>query len=151
NGLIFLSYSSTWLQAGSKIPLDRFSKPNLRRATILRVKPATALAQWVTSTTMTFSTLIQFIGHLHPMLVHLPIGFLIVLGTLEAAALFPRFKHLAVSSRAILVLTVPVTAASVACGWILADNSDYDANLLFWHRWLGVGIGVATVVLLILH
>lgn len=101
--------------------------------------------------TISFPALAQFMGHLHPMLVHLPIGFLILLGILEAAALRPRLKHLTSSSRAILVATVPVTVASIFCGWLLAGNGDYDEHLLFWHRWLGVGIGAAAVVLLILH
>lgn len=36
-----------------------------------------------------------FLGRFHPVLVHLPIGDLILLGALELLAKFPRFKGIA--------------------------------------------------------
>ena len=48
----------------------------------------------------------QFIGRFHPLLVHLPIGFLLLLAVLELLALRPSAKHLNGASRAILMTTV---------------------------------------------
>jgi mono/diheme cytochrome c family protein len=118
---------------------------------ILHVNPVPGVAQWLSKMTISFPALVQFLGHLHPMFVHLPIGFLIALGILEATALVPRYQHVTAASRVLLVFTVPLTAASILCGWLLAGSDDYDAQILFWHRWLGVGIGVATLILLALH
>lgn len=90
-------------------------------------------------------------GHLHVMLVHLPIGFIILLAALEGAALLPRFKHVTGCARLALVLTVAASAVTILCGWLQSLSGGYDEDLLFWHKWLGTGVGVAAVLLLCLH
>ena len=91
----------------------------------------------------------QFIARFHPALVHLPVGFVVLLGALEALAFRPQLKHLSSASRTILALTVPVVFCSAATGWLLARNGDYDPHLLVWHRWTGVSMAVATAFLLV--
>lgn len=93
----------------------------------------------------------QFVGRFHPILVHLPIGFLLLLVMLEGIALIPRFKHVSGGSRVILLLSAPLAIGTSLTGWLLADGGGYDATLLQWHRWTGVGVAVATLVLLGLH
>lgn len=93
----------------------------------------------------------EFIGRLHPLLVHLPIGFLVLLGIFEVLARWPRGENLVAAIRVILLLTLPVSLATIGCGWLLADSGDYDGGLLFWHRWLGTGLGLACAGLLALH
>jgi uncharacterized membrane protein/mono/diheme cytochrome c family protein len=93
----------------------------------------------------------EFIGRLHPLLVHLPIGFLVLLGVFEAMACRPRWQSLLAACRVILVITIPVSLVTILCGWLLAGNGDYDRQLLLWHRWLGTGLGVACSGLLALH
>lgn len=93
----------------------------------------------------------EFIGRLHPLLVHLPIGFLVLLGIFEVLARWPRGQNLGPAIRVILILTLPVSLLSIVCGWLLADSGDYDGQSLFWHRWLGIGLGVACSGLLALH
>lgn len=93
----------------------------------------------------------EFIGRLHPLLVHLPIGFLVLLGIFELLARWPRGQDLVPAIRVILILTLPVSWAGIGCGWLLADSGDYDGGSLFWHRWLGLGLGLACAVLLGLH
>lgn len=95
--------------------------------------------------------MIELLGKFHPLFVHLPIGFIILLAILEWLALRPNWKELATANRVILLLTIPVSIASVACGWLLAADGAYDANNLFWHRWLGTGVAVATVILWIIR
>lgn len=80
-----------------------------------------------------------FIGRFHPLVVHLPIGFLI-LGILtewcyrsEKARFFVAFAW----------LMGGVSAFSAAfLGWLLANEGGYEASSLFWHRWLGIGLTV---------
>ncbi len=98
-----------------------------------------------------FPHMSEFIGRLHPLLVHLPIGFLVLLGIFEMLARWPRGQNLMAAIRVILVLTLPVSLASIGCGWLLADSGDYDRGSLFWHRWLGTGLGLACAGLLGLH
>ena len=95
--------------------------------------------------------MIEFIGKFHPLFVHLPIGFLVLLGIFEALAARSPKQHLTESSRVVLVLTFPITIASIITGWLLANSGDYEGSNIFWHRWLGTGLGVATGLLLGLH
>lgn len=95
--------------------------------------------------------MIEFIGKFHPLLVHLPIGFLVVLGVFEVVARKQHWQHLTGASRVVLLLTFPLTVASILCGWLLAGNGEYAGPTLFWHRWLGTTLGAATLLLLALH
>ena len=87
----------------------------------------------------------RFLGHLHPMLVHLPVGGLVVLGVLEALALSARFKDMARNRRLILAVVALGAILAAACGWLLAAGGGYDAELLSLHRWLGLGVAAACV------
>jgi uncharacterized membrane protein len=91
-----------------------------------------------------------FIGRLHPLLVHLPIGMLMALAGMEIAARFSRFKNAATSAGFILALAAPLAVVTAACGWLLSLGGGYDENLLAWHKWLGTGTAVMAVVAAIL-
>src|SRR5215510_697510 len=95
--------------------------------------------------------MIEFIGKFHPLFVHLPIGFLVLLGIFEMLAVRSPKQHLTESSRVVLVLTFPITLASIITGWLLAGNGGYEGNNIFWHRWLGTSLGIVTGLLLALH
>jgi len=95
--------------------------------------------------------MIEFLGKFHPVLVHLPIGFLLLLAGLEWLALRPGWRELTTANRIILLLTIPASLASVFCGWLLAASGDFDAKALFWHRWLGTGVAAATIVLWVIR
>jgi len=83
--------------------------------------------------------------------VHLPIGFLVVLALFELLARPANRQQLTDASRVVLAVTFPVTLASIVCGWLLASSGEFDGSKLFWHRWLGTTLGVATLLLLGLH
>ncbi|MEM1327240.1 MAG: c-type cytochrome domain-containing protein [Bacteroidota bacterium] len=80
-----------------------------------------------------------FLGRFHPLMVHLPIGFLI-LGILiewfyrsDNAQRFVAFAWLMGGVSAV---------AAAGLGWMLANEGGYNEDTLFWHRWLGVGLAV---------
>jgi hypothetical protein len=91
-----------------------------------------------------------FLGHFHPMLAHLPVGGLVLLGILELLAMFPRFKDAARNRRVILGVVAAGTAVTAGCGWLLSQAGGYDAQLLFWHRLTGFGLAGACAVTLLL-
>ena len=95
--------------------------------------------------------LIQFVGRFHPLLVHLPIGFLVLLASLEIIARWKRMHSLTEVRGSTLLLTVPTTILSAVCGCLLASRGGYDTHLLEWHRWSGFGVAVACLLVLILH
>ena len=90
--------------------------------------------------------ILLFIGRLHVLLVHLPIGMLVVLAALEIIARFSHFKNAAVSAGFILALAAPIAVVTAVCGWFLSLAGGYDDQLLAWHKWLGTGTAVAAVV-----
>lgn len=95
--------------------------------------------------------MIEFLGKFHPLLVHLPIGFILLLAALEWLALRPGWKELTIANRVVLLLTIPAALASVICGWLLAAHGSYDAGALFWHRWLGTGVAATTIALWVIR
>src|SRR5262245_2300236 len=85
----------------------------------------------------------QFFGHLHPLLVHLPIGLIIILAILEWLACYTRFKSANASARFILVLAVPLAIFTALCGWLLSLGGSYGDRLLQLHKWTGIGTAAA--------
>jgi len=79
-----------------------------------------------------------FFGRLHPLLVHLPIGLIVLLAALEILARWPRFRTANANAGLILLLTVPVAVVSVVCGWLLSRAGGYQDQLLQWHKWTGI-------------
>jgi hypothetical protein len=81
--------------------------------------------------------MIHFIGHLHLLLLHLPIGILLLSAAL---ALWSQWKNTTVYRQAI-EQTVRLGAISAvlaaSCGWVLAGQGDYPDDALQWHRWSG--------------
>ena len=89
----------------------------------------------------------QLIGHFHPLLVHLPIGIL-VLGLLVVfATQFESWRNL----RSILpfLLFWAALSAIISCitGYLLSLNGDYNADLLEKHQWTGIALAVLSTIL----
>lgn len=81
-----------------------------------------------------------FIGRFHPVLVHLPIGFLFVAVLLELGR---RTGKVNVSESAIsFVLFWSAAGATLACiaGYLLSLSGGYDNELLTRHQWQGIGV-----------
>lgn len=92
-----------------------------------------------------------FWGRFHIVLLHLPIGFVILAAVLEGLARLPWFPGARSATHYILALTVPVAIATAACGWLLAEGGGFDPELLWWHRWLGTAAAASCVITALLH
>ena len=98
------------------------------------------------------NNLVLFLGHFHPLLVHLPIGGLVLLGVLELLSGLTRWKGVAQNSRWILGFVCGTAIISAWCGWMLAKAGGYEPQLLKWHKVAGFSVaGAALVTLLIRH
>ena len=95
--------------------------------------------------------LLLFFGRFHPLLVHLPIGFLILLVSLESLARTRRFRSANTCAGYILAFLVPAALASAACGWLLSQSGGYDAIVLRVHRWLGGATTLLCVLLAVCY
>ena len=83
--------------------------------------------------------IVLFFGRFHPLVVHLPIGFLIFAFILEVWARWK--KNLVVASAVPLALLLGAVSATVACilGYMLSLSGDYNEDALDTHFWFGVG------------
>jgi uncharacterized membrane protein len=91
------------------------------------------------------SELQLFVGRLHPLFVHLPIGFVLLAAVLEGLArtrLFVRARH---AVPLVLVLGAASAVVAVLAGLLLASSGGYTGELVAWHRWLGVAVAVGAV------
>ena len=89
--------------------------------------------------------MLDFIGHLHPLIVHLPIGILL-LGVFMMA--YQHYSGVDLKMSISLAFLAGSISAVLACiaGWILSNSGEYDALIVQKHQW--TGIATATLGLL---
>ena len=92
-----------------------------------------------------------FFGRLHVLLVHLPIGLIVLLALLEALARTPRFRQVNVNVGVILGIAVPLSILTALCGWLLSLGGGYQERLLQFHKWTGIGTAAALLVAGVLY
>lgn len=86
------------------------------------------------------SDLSLFFGRFHPVLVHLPIGFLLMAFLLEFVSLMKRYEQLAHAVPFVLLMGFVSSLFSAITGWLLSDSGGYSEELLALHKWLGLGV-----------
>ncbi|HBT93070.1 MAG TPA: hypothetical protein DEB23_02160, partial [Chitinophagaceae bacterium] len=87
-------------------------------------------------------TIINFIGHFHPILVHLPIGILLFAIVLQLLSKWKKFNQLTNALPLAYLLGAISAVFSCFTGLALANNGDYDADLIFKHQWLGISVAL---------
>ncbi len=110
---------------------ERYDGTPFMNALILLQAASTQPPDWV-----------LFFGHFHPLVVHLPIGFLLIAGLLELDRLTRRN---AVSPHTItLILFWSAVSATIACvvGYLLSLGGGYETETLEEHQWQGIGVAV---------
>lgn len=93
----------------------------------------------------------EFIGHLHPLLVHLPIGILLMACLFIFLSRKDRFAHLQPAIDMILLLGMISSIASCVTGILLSGSGDYDEVLVSRHQWMGISVAVVSVVIFMLR
>jgi len=81
--------------------------------------------------------MLEFIGHLHPVIVHLPIGILLLGVLMMVYQHYSKVDLRAPISLAFLVGSISAVMACIA-GWILSNSGEYDALLVQKHQWTGI-------------
>jgi uncharacterized membrane protein len=80
----------------------------------------------------------NFIGRLHPLLVHFPIAILLLAFLFELLAKSQRFNHLKPSIIPLLFLGSLSAVLSSISGYFLSQEGGYEANTVFYHQWGGI-------------
>ncbi|MGV3503650.1 MAG: c-type cytochrome domain-containing protein [Adhaeribacter sp.] len=93
--------------------------------------------------------LVEFLGRLHPLVVHLPIGILVLAICLHFLSRWPRYAAL----RAVLPVLwfAGALTAVLACGagFLLVAGGDYAAGAVDTHRLAGLGLTALAILLLV--
>ncbi|AXY78433.1 ribonuclease inhibitor [Paraflavitalea soli] len=86
---------------------------------------------------------VRYLGHFHPVVVHLPIGMLVVAFIMEL--LVWRNRQLVVLNGAIVIcLLAGCISAILSClvGWFLSMEGGYEESTLSFHQWMGISVAV---------
>ncbi len=86
------------------------------------------------------SDIIMFFGRIHPLVVHLPIGFLLLAGLAEISTKWTKFQPVKAFTQYLWGLGVISAFFAVLFGYFLSLSGDYNEDTLFWHKWSGVAV-----------
>lgn len=91
--------------------------------------------------------ILSWLGRFHPAIVHLPIGILVVASVFHwISARKPDWKGASAVPPLYLLGFISAGIAALA-GWMLAKEGGYQADTIFWHRWLGVLLVMISLIL----
>jgi uncharacterized membrane protein len=93
----------------------------------------------------------QFLGRLHPLIVHFPIGLLIMAMVLEFFTLHKRNQELRSAINILLIIGALSAAAAVIFGLLLKTQDQYSGSALSIHQWSGIATAVLAAVAMVLH
>lgn len=92
------------------------------------------------------SDIVLFFGRFHPLILHLPIGFLAIAFLLELLSRFERFRSYRPAVEPALLLGAGSAVVAAGLGYMLAQGGGYNEDLLDLHQWLGIGVAIASVL-----
>jgi uncharacterized membrane protein/mono/diheme cytochrome c family protein len=91
--------------------------------------------------------LTEFFGHFHPLLVHLPIGFLLSGLLLQWLSYKEKYRALQQAVPVILFWGAITASVSAITGYLLSISDDYDKSLEGWHQWMGISVAMVSWIL----
>ena len=91
-----------------------------------------------------------FSGHLHPLIVHLPIGFILLAAIFNILSYSKKYENLKPATS--IALLIGFIAAILACvfGYVLSRSGDYDQNVLRHHEFSGITLAIISGILYLL-
>ncbi len=82
--------------------------------------------------------LIQFFGRFHPLLVHLPIGILMVAVLFDWLSKLKHYQNISPSVKLLYLLGGLGAIFSCLTGYFLSQSGEYEGTTLQQHQWLGI-------------
>lgn len=93
----------------------------------------------------------QFLGRLHPMIVHFPIGLLVIALVLEFFTRHKKNQELRSAINLLLLFGAWSAVAAVLFGLLLKTQDQYSGNVLTIHQWSGIATALLAVATVMLH
>ena len=92
-----------------------------------------------------------FFGRFHPVIVHLPIGILLVAAALDVLARTRRFAVVRPAVGPLLVAGAASAVLAAGTGWLLGEGVGYAGDTYTWHLRLGIGVAIGAVLTAIVY
>lgn len=88
----------------------------------------------------------ELIGHLHPALVHLPIGILLLAAVLQLLTLESKYATLHTAASIALFWGMITAILSCISGYLLSQSGDYDEELVDTHKWSAFATAFVSII-----
>jgi hypothetical protein len=90
--------------------------------------------------------LAEFLGHFHPVVVHLPVGILLVAALFHLLSGTAKYRALKPAVSPLLLFGMLSAVGACLTGWLLSTTDDYDADIVGKHQWLGIATAVVSFI-----
>lgn len=96
------------------------------------------------------TNLLDYLGRLHPLVLHLPIGIYVLAFVLQ----YLKPKRIQIDQR---ILSILLNAGLIAAcltwlfGWLLSRSGDYGENIIFWHQWTSLAFVLSAFMVSLMH
>ena len=97
------------------------------------------------------NTFVFFLGRFHPIILHLPIGALVVLFLMEIINDFRPDLNLNSACNILLWFSVFSIIPTIILGFLLASSGNYNDEMLNTHKWLGWFTALICIWLVVLR
>ncbi|MEM6318703.1 MAG: FN3 associated domain-containing protein [Bacteroidota bacterium] len=95
--------------------------------------------------------ILNFLGRFHPLILHLPIGFLLLAFMMECYDRWRKTTQFQAAIGFALFWGMLGAIGAAGSGYLLSLEGGYEESLLSWHQWLGFGVAGLSIVLYGLH
>lgn len=95
--------------------------------------------------------LLNFFGRFHPLVVHLPIGILLLAFLFEGISQFKKYRKLKTAVQPSLLIGALAAVISAVTGYLLSLEGGYERSALNIHQYLGIATAIAAMVLYFLR
>ena len=93
----------------------------------------------------------EFFGHFHVVLVHMPIGILLLACVFQWLERRPKFSSLHVATNIALLIGMICAILSALTGYLLSFSGDYDEGLVITHQWFGISVAAVSIAMFYYH
>jgi len=90
--------------------------------------------------------IIQFLGRLHPLVLHLPIGILVLAFLMECVSRKEKYKGLKLAISFVLLVGMCTAVAAAISGYVLSLEGGYEETTLSRHKWFGIATALLAVL-----
>mgnify|MGYP000271214917 CR=1 FL=1 len=91
------------------------------------------------------SDILTFFGRIHPLVVHFPIGFLLLAAIVEISTKWEKFQPLKKYTQYLWALGGISAFFAILFGYFLSLSGDYNADTVFWHKWSGIALLIFSI------